>query len=286
MTDILRCVKHIPRFALLLCAALLLVQCSATESDEGEEDVIEYYGAIDAIDYMMIVLEEFTPLQNQRPSAQLGAFVAHYLVHQTRLQGALRAVGIQMELLSDEEYEDEESFALLEEMGAILQVDIPDMLNRSTRRGITFDEYMNDLLDVLSRGTEKHDELQQEYDTLNSERRDQRRTAGDIQRSLNSALREQDYGSASGLQQELIEAETDLAEMDVKLDQTRSVIRLYEKLIDVGEQRATAMRANREALLTGVMVTEIPGVDDLGLIRQATRSERQFDDSGSIFGPN
>jgi chromosome segregation ATPase len=200
-------------------------------------------------------------------------------MHSSTYQSALAGIEAQMQLLFNDEGQADEVYALLEELGVILQVDIPDMLNRSTDRPKAFDAYIAGLTDVGQRAQSQLEQLTQELDEIQNERRDKRRIASDIEKDLNKALREQDYSAASGLQQQIIEAEAEVTRIESEEDQQKSIIKLYEDLLQVADERLQAMNANREALLEGVSVVEVPGVEGLDLIEQEQGGRRNH----SIF---
>jgi len=54
-------------------------------------------------------------------------------------------------------------------------------------------------------------------------------------------------------------------------------------LLDVGGKRRLAIEANREVLLAGLQVVDMPGIDDLNIINEAKRRNRNSDDN--LFGP-
>jgi chromosome segregation ATPase len=186
-----------------------------------------------------------------------------------------------MQLMFENDRERNESFALLEELGTMLQVDIQDMLNRSQTRSRTLDAYMEGLIALLRRANAHRERMEQTIDELSSERREMRKSTSAIQRELSQALRAQDYATASRKQQELISAEGELAILETRVDEERSVLRIFEKYLEIGEDRLFAISENREALLAGIKVVEVPGIDDLGLLEQENR--RRNSGSEGIF---
>lgn len=260
--------------------ALLLVQCGGQNADVPPS-ALQVSGARKAIVWTVRIggLLHFSTL---RPGALLGTYIAQYLVHSSMFHSATAGIEAQMQFLFDDEFEKTESFAILEDLGVILQVDIPDMLNRSVSRAQSFDTYVENLTNFMERSAVHVAQLEQELEEISDERREARRVASDTQRELNDALRDQDYSTASGLQQRLILAQGDLAEVEAREDEKRDVIRLFENLLDVGEERLNAMESNRQALLAGIKVTELPGVDELGILEQGSRRGRSRN-SDSIF---
>jgi len=276
-------VKQISRIGLTLCAVLVLAQCSPQEESPIEGDDAGVIGAQTGIAWTVLLSNELN-MQNIRPSGLLGVYVTHFLLESTTLRGAVMGIDAQMVLYFGDELEKSESFALLEELGTILQVDVADMLNRSINRGKAFDTYVDSLKEILIDCTDHNEGLKQDYEEISEERRAKRRTAGDLQHDLNVALREQDYTTAGAKQSDLIDAETDLATVEARQEEIESIMDLFEDLIDVGTERVIAMEENREIIIAGLMVVEVPGIDDLGLIKETNRRGRR--NGRSIFDPS
>lgn len=195
---------------------------------------------------------------------------------------ALDGVSAQMAFLSETTQEQDESFALLETLGSILQVDVPDMLNRSPVRSTAFDVYVSNLQNLGKRAQTHLDGIIQHLDTMNDDRRTKRTAAAKTQNTLNRAIREGDFATASDLQKNLIDQEAEVAAIETEIDQERSIKNLFEDMLDVAEKRLTVMTANRAALLQGITVVDLPGAEDLGVLKGG----RSFGGSaGSIFDP-
>lgn len=247
----------------------MLVQCTSRENSVSEELNLE--GAQQATEWTQRLTRSILDIQLVRPGALLGIYVSDYLVHTSFYKSAIAGIEAQMQLLFDEDFENDESFELLTELGTMLQVDIRDMLNRSMSRSRAFDTYVQSLTELGEVADNHAEALRQDLDAIADERRAARKEASSLQSELNRALRSQDFSSASGLQQRLLEAKTILADVEAREDEKRGVIRLFEDLLDVAEERLHAMNTNREALIAGIKVIEVPGVKDLGILEQGSR---------------
>jgi hypothetical protein len=217
-----------------------------------------------------------------RSSALLGVYLTDHLLREIVFRSAIAGVTAQMEFLSESSQEQEESFALLETLGSILQVDVPDMLNRSPVRSAAFDVYITNLQNLTKRAIDHVAGLEQEIDTLNDERRTQRADAARTQSTLNRAIRDGDYATASELQKDLIGLEGEVATLDAQLDEKRSIKNLMEDMIDVANDRMAVMAANRAAILAGITVVDLPGAEDLGVLEQGRRSRNNIFDPGTL----
>jgi hypothetical protein len=261
---------------------LLTVTTISLLASCGRQESVSYSPTIAplAVRWTVELLKGSDAFASIRSSALLGVYLSDFLMRQVMFRSAIAGIAIQMDLLNEGGEEQEESFALLETLGAILQVDVPDMLNRSTNRIDAFDTYLSNLQTIGERSTAHKEGLEQQMDTLMDERSDIRGDVARTQSQLNIALREQDYATASEQQKNLIEGRGNLAKIDARIDELRSIRNLFDDLLDIAEERVTVMTSNREALLAGITVVDVPGVEDYGLIEKRRRRSRQ-----SIFDP-
>ncbi len=259
---------------LIACTMLSLSACSKETGSTAITTIAPL-----AVRWTQEIARGLDSLSSIRSSALLGVYISHHLINEIVFRSALEGIAAQASIMSDTGEENDESFALLETLGAILQVDVPDMLNRSAVRSEAFDTYLQNLQNIGARALAHLDSLEQQRGELTDQRGDIRVEVSHAQTGLSRALRDKDYSTANDLQKQLIEGKSELAEFDARIDEVRSIIRLFEDLIDVGEKRAEVMTANREALLAGISVVDLPGADDMGLIENARRSR------GSIFDP-
>lgn len=268
-----RTVRHM---ILALSATLLLASCSS-----GTTDALKPTIAPLAVRWTVQLMQGGNSFVSIRSSSLLGVYLTEFLLRQTAFRSAITGVNAQVQLLNQQGTPDEEGFALLETLGSILQVDVPDMLNRSTDRVDAFDTYLSNLQALGGRASAYVTSLEEKRDVMMDERRDVRVIASRAQSMLNRALRDQDYATASEQQRVLIEAKTELAQRDAEIDEVRSTIRIFDNLLDVAEERINVMNSNREALLAGISVVDVPGVEDFGLIEQGNRRSGR-----SIFDPS
>ena len=180
--------------------ALLLALITLTHCGGNDATPVETTGARNALFWMLQVQRSNdTPPAHPRPGAALGTYVASFLAHSpgTLFKSALQGIESQLQLLFREDSTYSDSFQILEQLGTILEVDVRDMLNRSTNRTQSLDAYFQSLTSALQRGTTHRDQLDLRTNQLNGERRAKRKIASDIQHILNTALRAGDYATAS-----------------------------------------------------------------------------------------
>jgi len=83
-------------------------------------------------------------------------------------------------LVGQVKLESSETFSLLKEFGVILQVDVVDVLNRSTDREKTLDKYIRSLANIMTLADRKIKELATLEDKYKDESREKKRTVRDI----------------------------------------------------------------------------------------------------------
>lgn len=227
------------------------------------------------------------PMPPPRPSAMLGPYVAAFLslplveISHSSVSGVLAGTSI---LFADRGVRDD-SYALLEELGLALQVNLKDQLNRALDRGIALDAYRDGLVDVASRAQDHlTNELERRQDDADAKVREVRSQASDVQRNLNAALRAKDYATAGSLQAEASQVQGELAVATAQQREIRDIIGLFEDSLDAAAERVAAIDANRDALIAGVSVTDVAGADDLGVLQDAPRGRRRADPE-EVFGP-
>lgn len=258
----------------------LLTSCSLfSGGDKSQEDATALggQGATSGIS-AVAALEGGAAALFPRPSASLGLYIAAYLSQGIFLPVRSAWIGIEAQkalFARQGDPDTDETFTLLQELGNILQVDVPDILNRSPNRRETLDQYLQTLHNVFVLAERKHTELESAAETLKEEEREKRNAAQDLEREINRALDNKDYTGAGSRQRELTEAQGDLAEVETKREQTEDIKDRFKELLDVAKDRVVAIEANRLILIAGLQVIELPGVEDLDILLDRGRRQRR-----------
>jgi hypothetical protein len=273
--------------AAFLSCAVTLGGCSGGGSTNSPSDTSRplVHGALEALPWTTHLLLRGGPF-GVRPAALLGVYVGSYLsrTRGTSYVSALDGVAVQMIMTYGEQGVDS-TYALLQELGLALQVNIADMLNRSTDRPGKLDEYLGILRSLAADSTVKVEALERDMDELADERSEARKRAGAIQSALNRALREDDYATASQKQEELTPARAALASVEEEERQVRSTRGIYRDLLEVAEVRLLAIQENRQILIAGLKVVEVPGIEDIGLILEKSRFNRSRNNTADFLDP-
>jgi hypothetical protein len=271
---------------ILLAAALCLTACFGF-GEKAEAPTITSMTARNGASWSQQILMRGTvaPAPIPRPSAQLGPYLAAFLSlpYAESSHSAVTGMLAGMSILFQDRGIGDESYALLEEFGLVLQVNLTDQLNRALDRKMALDAYREGLIDVATRAQDRLDELENRQNESNAEVRELRSRASDVQRALNDALRDKDYATAGNRQSESSEVQGELAVATAKQREIGSIISLFEDALDAAAERLQAIDANREALIAGVSVTDVPGAGDLGVLEDAPRGTRTPDPE-DVFG--
>lgn len=274
----------------VLCL-LLLTACGKSEEKIAEANIESQSGVVlpkvsgsKAASYEISLLN--TPdgiVLSGRPTAVFGIFSSSFLAQGAFLRSTSATVGVdaQIQLLAGQiNVETSETFALLKEFGAVLQVDIVDALNRSSDRGKTLDAYLSSLKNITELVERKVRELDSVRDKLEDDRREENRRIRDIEKNIKNALREENYEQAGADQEELTKLKTKVATLETEIDQNKDIVGRYEKLIDIAKERYNALSVNRRIVMSGLKVVDVPGIDDFNILDENTRfgrSENPFD---------
>ncbi|MBT4120182.1 MAG: hypothetical protein HOG89_02780 [Candidatus Peribacter sp.] len=251
--------------AVALLPCLLLAACGG----DSEPNELHVSGAKTSVSIMHILSKR--SVQNNRPSGVLGIFSGIYTSQGVFLpvQGALEGMKSLGEIMKGSSNStSDENFSLLREVGDILQVNVVDALNRSSNRSEAIDAYTQSLRNVGILAERKMTELSSLNKEQKGEVKEKRDIARNFERSLREVLRNQDYSQASELEQQLAVANADHAEIKTTQDQTNDMIKRFDTLHDVIVKRLQAVEANREILIAGLRVIDVPGIVDFNILEE------------------
>lgn len=265
-------------FIVPLLVAVMLTSCGSKKAESVVTENAER--ALQSISTIGTPTRE-TP----RPGAMLGIFATLY-VERTFAFGsstALRGLGATLKLLEEDRMTLDETFALLHELGISLQVNVPNLLNQSQNRAEALNTYTASLTDVTKGSTVRRDALEAELEALRDKEQTERKVTTDLERQISEALRTQEYGTAGSLQKPLADAEALLAKTESETERTREILEVFRKLLKIVEERIIAIEENRQIIIAGLTVVELPGIEDLGILRDPER-RRSDGTNDSIFG--
>jgi hypothetical protein len=267
------------RVSVGIASALLLASCTRTP----ETPVIVVHAAIRAVPSTLSLM--LGAGMAFRPSALLGTYIASYLGQGTSLsRSAIVGAQQQIALFFERTAQENESYQILQDIGSALSVNIQDMLNRSTNRARDLDGYVDALRTLAAAAQRQHEALDSQLDTANETLREKRRHHSDLQRELTKSIRDKDYVTAGGLQDGVNDAQTEVAIAEADVKELRNIIALYDDVLELAEIRTSAIVANRDVLIAGVKVVDVPGIADIGVVQGNPERLRNRPTNGGTFG--
>lgn len=269
--------RHISQ-ALLLVQILILSGCSR------ETTPVSVQGGVSGVIAVERIASGGEESVGPRSAALIGIFVSDFLSSGpfSFVQTALKGIEAQEAFAADIGVEDED-YDLLQAFADALNVELTSMLNQSVNREEALNRYLEALDNVALRSQERQEELAEEIKSLKETKREQQREVSELKRELNTSIKEQDFSQAGAIQQSMDEKQAELAETDLTLTQLESIEKTFRNLLKIYNERAVAIESNREALITGVSVIDVPGAEDLEIIDKPKRGDIQKYTPGDGF---
>lgn len=156
--------------------------------------------------------------------------------------------------------------ALLERLIELLRQDVRELLNASPDRAETLDEYTEALSSHLQRGEVRLRALRDREESLRDDEDRLKRVIDELRENLDGAIRGGEGGNVAALMEDLTERHEAFAEVQTELIVVQRSLEALDRVLPTLKERLHAIQANREALIKGVRVIDLPGVEDLGLI--------------------
>lgn len=275
--------RALTAIGLLFC--LLLAGCGgASPSDtpatsggsSSPQATGEVLGARNAVAYSLSVVRMVYPTVRSAPllSVYVNLLLADGLA--VPVHAALEGIDAQLKLIAPPTAENLENlYALLEEFGAVLHVDIADTLNRSDNRAETLDAYTTGLGNITERSRRRSADVAQQVTALKTRERDQKAAVARINKELQQSTKAKDYATAQDRQRALAEAQTALTQTSLQLKELNTIQSIFKELLGIADARIVAIQSNREVLIAGLKVVDLPGVTDLGVLEQKTGARRR-----------
>ena len=253
----------------VLCLALFISGCSFSKSN----DPISVSGGRSALQTIDVIIKHAPPPALARSAAMLGVFISEYIATSAAAQGvegALLGVGVQSHIMETQGNVSDPDFDLLQAFADALQVDVADLLNRSPDRQQALDTYSTALTNVATKANDRYKQVVSATDEVKTLNREQQSAKSAADRELTKALNDKDFSSASVKQKKLLEAQQALAETDLKLRELTELSKTLDKLLTLYGQKILAIQQNREILISGLKVVDVPGIEDLKIIQRTS----------------
>jgi hypothetical protein len=230
-------------------------------------------GGRSAILSLRILMDISGGHEQVRNAAPLGIYVAEYLSRsplENAAQGGVQGVAIQSAFMEKQQSVSDPDFDLIQAFADALQVDVPDLLNRSTDRQQSLETYTQALINVATRANERFKELSTLLTTLTNETKQLNKEKTDAERTLKKALDSKDFSAAGDQQKLVLEKQQAYAESELKRKQTEGVVNTLDKFLTLFGQKILAIQQNREVLIAGNKVVSVPGIDELQLLQKSS----------------
>lgn len=206
-----------------------------------------------------------------KPSSTVGIYTVSFLAQGSFriVKSGLAGVEAQMKLIAGQQKViTDELFSLMTQYGTVLQVQVPDMLNRSTNREKALDTYVDTLDNLTTLMQQKEAEMKTTETALNKQRKENKAAVQALEREIKEAFRNEQFDTAAGKQELLAELEGALTKTEISLKQNTDMQSRFTDLLKIGTKRSAAIKANRRILIAGLKVIDVPGVDEFDLIQK------------------
>ncbi len=256
------------RLVIVVGCLLALAACGAAKKTATPQRVVGGLSAVVTIDSL---IEETTKNLQPRSAALLGIYVSEYLSFASTVsaaQGALNGIAIDRMMMDAQLSVTDPDFDLIQAFADALQVDVPDLLNRSQHRQETLDTYTTALTNVATHANERFKELTTALDEQKATLRTQSKERSDADRTLKDALNKKQFSEAGERQKTLLEKQAAYAETDLKVKQTENVVSTLDKFLTLYGRKILAIQQNREALIAGIKTVDVPGIEELKIIER------------------
>ncbi len=251
-------------------------------SAAGQGASVTVSAARNSIAFSLTLLRTVRP--KVRPAALLSIYTSMFLADgsDVPVTAAMDGISAQILLHALPTGENVDTlYSLLDEFGAVLHVNVPDLLNRSDDRAKTLDAYITGLSNITERSTRRTADVKEQIASLKATQREQKTTISGLNREVKTAINDKDFATAQERQKDLTAAQTALVQTESQLTELQSIQRTFEDLLDIAEGRLSALNGNREILIAGLRVVDVPGVEDLGVIQGKTNARKRS--GGSFF---
>jgi len=232
-------------------------------------------GGRSAVLTLSILQEQLSKGALVRRAAPLGLFTAEYLSTSPAamaVEGGKKGIAVQTQMVARQQTISDPDFDLLQAFADALQVDVADLLNRSVDRQQTLDTYSEALTNVATRANDRYKELTALLEELKQTARDQNKEKTQAERDLKKAIDNKDFTDAGEKQKAVLEKQDAFAQTDLKRKETEGVADTLDKLLTLYGQKILAIQQNREVLIAGNKVVDVPGIEDLKIIERTRKT--------------
>lgn len=262
--------------ASVLCLAMIVAACSSKTSEVTADAPVR--AARQALVPTMLLMEESEVLpQFLRPAVGIGVYSASAMALHSPFSVLAALQGIESGLaMLPVTAVARDAFVAIADLGSTLDVDLWEYLNRSTNRSKDLSEYVVILQRLTNEGHIQQASLEARSTDLNAARRSKKAEVSGIERTIKDAVRDRNFALAGSMQESLVREQSALSKIEVELEQVKSGIDIYDDLLPLSEERLSAISQNREVLIAGLRVTDVPGVETLDILQGKKYRKSRF----------
>lgn len=259
--------------------SLVMVACAAKNTPSQNANVGSAKSGIVALELLSRGIN--TP---KRPAALVGIYITHFLEQGTfpLVKGALMGVQADTAFAKDTEEDQNEDYRLLQAFSDALQVNIADLLNKSPDRDESLKRYTEALVNVSERAKSRVAELETTLKSYKEEERAMRSDLSKLRRQASSAMKDNNFSEAGAAQKMITEKEQELSAKESEINTTDDIHDHLQDLLDIYGERIVAIELNREALLSGIKVIDVPGAKEIDVLEQKRLKNRGSDVTPSL----
>lgn len=249
----------------------LLSGCRAAKPQEKQKP----RAARDATVYSAIVARALAATAPApRPGAPLGVHVGMYLsAVEISVHGALDAIAVIAPLARSAALV-ATPFATIETLGALIQTNIVEVINGAPDRGNALNNHIALLRQALQDAQRDKGGMEEELRQLREQESDQRNAVRTLQKEISAAEKAGDFTSVGARQRALSIAKGEHGQTEASLEELDATTKILEDIAHLADERLHAIEQNREALMSGIRVVEIPGIEALGILEKRAKSRR------------
>ena len=238
---------------------LLLLEGCRIPSKPTEDQTLR--NARDATVYIVIVTRAIASLPHtSRPSASLGVHMSTYLSKsEPPVHGALKSARIIGPLMQTSDTT-EAPFMTIQTLGNLVQTNIVEAMNQNTERGEVLNRYVALLRSTLQNAQRDTGNLRDRRQQLVQEEREQQSVIHTLRKEIDAAERAGDFSTVGSRQRTLSDTKGEQGKTEASMDELENTLKILDDLTRIAEERLNAIEENREALMAGIRVVEIPGL--------------------------
>lgn len=226
--------------------------------------------------YVTVVTRALAALpRTARQSAPLGIHLGTYLSKgETIVHSALESISLLSPLTRTSDTS-ETPFATIQTLGNLLQTNIVDAMNKNAERGEVLNRYITLLQSALQNAQRDKEKLEDSRQKLSEKERDQRSALRTLQKEIDAAEKAGDFQAMGSRQRTLSETRGEQGKTEALVEEQEDTLDILNDLMHLAEERLHAIEENREALMTGIRVVEIPGIERLGILEKRESPRRR-----------